>query len=77
MFRIPISILALVLLAGCSGGSGGTANPPPAAAKPAPAPPVKTVFDDQLKALQKARDVKNTLDADAKRTDEELDKGDD
>lgn len=36
--------------------------PPKAAAQPAPAAPGKTVFDTQLKALQKAKDVQKKVD---------------
>ena len=36
--------------------------PPPANAAAQPAPPNKTVFDTQFKALQKAKDVQKTVD---------------
>lgn len=60
--NIPrILLLSLIcVLAACSEDK----PPPPtaAAAQPAPAAPNKTVFDTQLKALQKAKDVQKTVD---------------
>lgn len=58
-FAAP-SIAALAFaLAACSSSKAPASDPMPAAATPAPAQ--KTVFDTQLKALQKARDVQKTV----------------
>jgi hypothetical protein len=52
--RIPIFLVATVLtLAACSSD-----EPPP----PRPQKPQPTVFDAQLKALDKAKDVQKTMD---------------
>jgi hypothetical protein len=48
---------------------GADAPPPP---KAADRPPQKTVFDTQLKALQKAKDVQNVVDDQKKKTDKQL-----
>src|SRR5689334_14434922 len=53
---LPASALLTLLLTAC-GGSDKTA--PPQAAAPA-APPQKTVIDDQLKAIDKAKSVQGT-----------------
>lgn len=39
-----------------------TPPPPQAAAQPPPATPAPTVLDDQMRAMQKARDVQKTMD---------------
>ena len=53
-----LGAFALALaLAACSGSKA-----PPENAAAAPPPPQKTVFDTQLKALQKAKDVQKTVD---------------
>jgi hypothetical protein len=39
---------------------------------PPPPPAQKTVFDDQLKALQKAKDVQKTVDDQNKKQDKKL-----
>ncbi len=60
MVRQSLFVLAaLVGLAACS----GEAPPPdaPVAGEPAP-PPAQTVIDEQLKALEKAKAVQDTLD---------------
>ncbi|MGH8173447.1 MAG: hypothetical protein ACREPX_09875 [Rhodanobacteraceae bacterium] len=74
MMRLLVLATAAVALAAC----GGSASDDSAeAAKPvaqAPAKPAqKTVFDDQLKALQKAKDVQKTVDDAAKATDKAID----
>jgi PBP1b-binding outer membrane lipoprotein LpoB len=58
---LPITIAALALAACAS------KTPDDAAAKPAEqakaAPPQKTVFDPELQALQRAKDVQKAIDA--------------
>ena len=62
----PIIALAL-LLAACS------KHPAPVEAQAAPPPPPqKTVFDTQLKALQKAKDVQKTVDQQKKDLDQQM-----
>lgn len=56
--RIASLVLAAAALAGCS------AAPPP--------PPQKTVIDTQLKALEKAKAVEQTLQENARDADKEL-----
>jgi hypothetical protein len=56
-FLVPTAALAVALVA-CSGKSADDK----AAAAPATTPAQKTVFDTQLKALQKAKDVQKTVD---------------
>jgi PBP1b-binding outer membrane lipoprotein LpoB len=55
MKSVPIFIFAAVALAACSED-----KPPPKVE--VAQPPQKTVFDTQLKALQKAKDVQKTVD---------------
>jgi hypothetical protein len=65
--RIRILLAATVLaLAACSSSK---APPPP---PPAPTPPEKTVFDTQLKALQRAKDVQKTVDQQKADADKKL-----
>ncbi len=63
---IPLLALA-ALCVSCSQSSA----PPPAAAKADP-PAQKTVIDDQLKALDKAKAVQDTLDQQAKERDKKM-----
>ena len=68
-------LAALLALAACSGSkpeAASDAAKPTAAAAPAK-PAQKTVFDDQLKAIQKAKDVQKTVDDAAKATDKAID----
>ncbi|HEX6832725.1 MAG TPA: hypothetical protein VF132_04245 [Rudaea sp.] len=55
MRSILLAVFAALALGACS----DKPPPPKAAAQP---PPDKTVFDTQLKALQKAKDVQKTVD---------------
>ncbi len=68
----PLALVPLVVaLAACSGGSADadrhTAAPPDAKRK--------TALDDQLKALQKAKDVQKTVDDAAKAREKAIDEG--
>ncbi len=62
------SVVAVVLLALLGGCGERTAVP-----EPAPAERQPTVFDDQLKALDKAKAVQQELDEAARRRDEAAD----
>jgi hypothetical protein len=65
--RIPILLAAATLtLAACSSSK----TPPPQAQTPTP--PEKTVFDTQLKALQRAKDVQKTVDQQKADADKKL-----
>ena len=65
---IPASALLTLLLAAC-GGSDKPAAPQAAAPPP---PPQKTVFDDQLKAIDKAKAVEGKLEEEKAKTDERV-----
>jgi hypothetical protein len=68
------SLLALSLVALLGACSQNKQPPPPAAAvPPAATPPGKTVFDTQLRALQKAKDVQKTVDQQKADLDKKLD----
>ncbi len=60
MLRIRLLMLALLGLAACGGGQP-PADAPKAAAAPAPEQRQPTVFDDQLKAIDKAKGVEQQL----------------
>ena len=64
MKSLLLSIACAVALAACS--KSKQPDPPP------PPPPEKTVFDTQLKALQKAKDVQNVVDDQKKKADKQL-----
>ena len=66
MKSLLLSLACTLALAACS--KARQPDPPP----PPPPPPQKTVFDDQLKALQKAKDVQKTVDDQNKKTDKQL-----
>jgi hypothetical protein len=72
MIRFAMSLAMLVALASalCACGSHDADEAPKAAAA---APPQKTVFDPQLQALQRAKDVQKTLDAEQKRNNQAID----
>lgn len=79
MIRLVLLGCALLALAGC-----GSSTPPSQAddaakaAAPAPAQRQKTVFDDQLKALDKAKGVEQQLQKEKEQQDraiEEQEKG--
>jgi hypothetical protein len=63
MKPLLLSIACAVALAACA--KSKQPDPPPP-------PPQKTVFDTQLKALQKAKDVQNVVDDQKKKTDKQL-----
>ena len=67
MPRLTLLMAAFLALSACSSG-GDEASKPTAEA----APPPKTVIDPQLKALQKAKDVQKTIDADKQKTDKAI-----
>ena len=68
MLRPTLAIAAILALSACSSGGDDTAK-----ATAQAAPPQKTVLDPQLKALQKAKDVQKTIDADKQNTDKAID----
>ena len=64
MLRVFFVLASLSALAGCaSSSSDDDAATVKTAAQAQAAPPQKTVFDPQLQALQKAKDVQKTIDA--------------
>jgi outer membrane protein assembly factor BamD (BamD/ComL family) len=66
--RIGILLAATALaLVACSSGKA----PPPQAQ--APTPPEKTIYDTQIKALQRAKDVQKTVDKQKADADKKLD----
>ena len=65
MKSLLLSLACALALAACS--KAKQPDPPPP-----PPPPQKTVFDDQLKALQKAKDVQKTVDEEKKKQDKQL-----
>lgn len=67
MMRCLLPIAVALALAACS--SGEDAKPEAAT----DAPPQKTVLDPQLKALQKAKDVQKTINADKQAADKAID----
>jgi len=83
MLRVLIALASVAALAGCaSSSSDDDAAAAKTAAQAQAAPPRKTVFDPQLQALQKAKDVQKTLEEGDARTrkaadDAEKDKGGD
>ena len=75
MMRLVFLAAGAMAIAACGGSSS---NEEAQAAKPVaqtPAPAQKTVFDDQLKALQKAKDMQKTVDDQAKATDKAIEDG--
>lgn len=64
MKPLLLSLACTLALAACS--KAKQPDPPP------PPPPQKTVFDTQLKALQKAKDVQNVVDDQKKKQDKQL-----
>ena len=54
-----ITALAACMLGACS---PDRTPPPQPAAQATPAAPAPTVLDDQMRAMQKARDVQKTMD---------------
>ena len=66
--RVLAASFVLALLAACSGGT------PPETAKTEAAPEARqpTVFDEQLKALEKAKAVEAQMQEDKERRDREI-----
>jgi hypothetical protein len=67
MKPLLLTLACTLALAACS--KAKQPDPPP---PPAPAPAGKTVFDPQLKALQKAKDVQKTVDDQNKQQQKQL-----
>lgn len=62
MNKLLFSLMLGLLLTGCSDNTPETTTEEPAPVVAAPAPAKQgTVFDDQLKALEKAKSVEDTL----------------
>jgi hypothetical protein len=73
MMRLVFLAAVAMAIAGC-GGSGSSEEAK--AEKPvAQTPAQKTVLDDQLKALQKAKDMQKTVDDQAKANDKAIEDG--
>jgi hypothetical protein len=69
MLRVLIALASATALAGCaSSSSDDDAAATKAAAQAQAAPARKTVFDPQLQALQKAKDVQKVIDEGDART---------
>ena len=68
MLRFLLPIAVAVAVSACSSGASSDEAKPEAQAAPQ-----KTVLDPQLKALQKAKDVQKTIDADKQNTDKAID----
>lgn len=69
-----IAMISVLVLAALS-VSCADSTPPPAPAVPAkPAEKQKTVIDEQLKAIDKAKAVQDMMDQRTKQIDEQLDK---
>lgn len=69
MKRSPLAVATFACaLAACSGSKA----PAEAAAEPAPQPAQKTVFDTQLKALDKAKAVQGVVDQQKVEADKKL-----
>jgi hypothetical protein len=63
MLRVLIALASVAALAGCaSSSSDDDAAAAKTAAQAQAAPPRKTIFDPQLQALQKAKDVQKSID---------------
>lgn len=65
MARVVLILASLLALAACSGRKAADADAPP--------PKQKTVFDDQLKALDKAKAVEKQLQEEKEKHDQEID----
>ena len=63
MLRVVFILASLSALAGCASKSSDDDSAAKTAAQAQAAPPQKTVFDTQLQALQKAKDVQKAIDA--------------
>ena len=62
MLRVVFVLASLFALAGCASKSSDDDAAAKTAAQAQAAPPQKTVFDPQLQALQKAKDVQKVID---------------
>ena len=72
MMRVLLVLAAASALAACSGSSNDSEQAAKPAAQAQATPAQKTVLDPQLKALQTAKDVQKTVDAEAARTDQAI-----
>ncbi|MGA8279127.1 MAG: hypothetical protein WB784_13205 [Rhodanobacteraceae bacterium] len=73
MIRAAFLLALLFALTACTDATNGDgANPTTTAAAKKPVAHQKTVFDAQLKALDKAHGVQKTLDQDKARTDQAI-----
>lgn len=72
MIRSTLLAVGLLTLTACGGQGGGADAPNAAAAKQSPAAKQKTVFDDQLKALDKAKAVEKQLQEAKEKRDKEM-----
>lgn len=73
MIRVALILAGLGMLTACTGSDQPAAADATAPAAAAPAARQKTVFDDQLKALEKAKGVEKQLQDEKARRDQELD----
>jgi len=67
-----VHLPAVALFCALSACTQDKPPPPKAAAQTPPAAPAPTVLDDQMRALQKARDVQKTMDQRAPDLDQKL-----
>jgi len=58
----PVRLLLPAIVCALCACTPDKPPPPKAAAQPLPAAPAPTVLDDQMRAMQKARDVQKTMD---------------
>ncbi|MDR3386631.1 MAG: hypothetical protein P4L92_06215 [Rudaea sp.] len=65
-------IAFLLIIASSALGACSSDKPPPQAQTQAPQPPGKTVFDTQLKALDKAKAVQGVVDKQNRDADKKL-----
>ena len=75
MVRFFFAAAALLALAACSGKTQEDADAAKPVAAAAAQPAQKTVFDPQLKALQKAKDMQKTVDDQAKANNKAIEDG--
>jgi hypothetical protein len=67
-----VHLLAPALICALCACTQDKPPPPKAAVQTPPAAPAPTVLDDQMRALQKARDVQKTMDQRAPDVDQKL-----
>jgi len=73
MTRLLFLVASVLALAACAGGGSNDAQAGKATAQAHAAPAQKTVLDDQLKALQKAKDVQKAVDDQNKAAEKAID----